>query len=109
MTLLRESHLAEDTYPRTVAARITLRIGLYSPQRWVGRIDCPVLVQIAAHDAITPRSVAERAAAKIGRSTVRVYNGGHFDPYVPPLFDTVVQDQLEFLKQHVPPVPRQNA
>jgi fermentation-respiration switch protein FrsA (DUF1100 family) len=108
-TLFRESDLSEDAYPRTVAARIALRIGLYSPQRWVGDIDCPVLVQIAAHDAITPRSVAERAAAKIRRSTVRVYEGGHFDPYVPPLFDTVVQDQLEFLRQHVPSVPSESA
>lgn len=108
LRLLEESGLGEDDYPRTVAARIALKIGLYSPRRWVEGIECPVLVQIAAHDAITPRTVAERAATKIHRSTVRVYDGGHFDPYVEPLFSSVVADQLEFLKVHVPPLPKEN-
>jgi fermentation-respiration switch protein FrsA (DUF1100 family) len=101
-TLLRESGLKEDAYPHTVAARIALKIGLYSPQRWAGDIECPVLVQIVAQDAITPRHVAERAAGRMRHSTVRVYDGGHFDPYVEPLFDTVIADQITFLHQHVP-------
>lgn len=109
LALIDASGLPEDAYPHTVAARIALRIGFYSPQRWVAQIDCPVLVQIAADDAITPRAVAERAAARIRRSTVHVYDGGHFDPYVEPLFDTVVADQVEFLRQHVPPLPKENA
>jgi pimeloyl-ACP methyl ester carboxylesterase len=101
-TLIRESGLKEDAYPHTVAARIALTIGLYSPQRWAGNITCPVLVQIVAQDAITPKRVAERAAGKMRHSTVRVYEGGHFDPYVEPLFGTVVADQIEFLHRHVP-------
>ncbi|MEH3034720.1 MAG: hypothetical protein PGN07_12020 [Aeromicrobium erythreum] len=109
LRLMHESGVAEDAYPRAVAARIALGIGLYSPQRWVRRIDCPVLVQIVAQDAITPRAVAERAAARIRRSTVRVYDGGHFDPYVAPLFDRVVADQIEFLTRHVPPLPKEHA
>lgn len=109
LRLLHESGLTEDAYPQTVAARIALRIGFYSPQRHVAGIDCPVLVQIAAQDAITPRRVAERAASRIRRSTVRVYDGGHFDPYVAPLFDTVVADQVDFLLQHVPPLPKEHA
>ncbi|GAA0466888.1 alpha/beta hydrolase [Streptomyces olivaceiscleroticus] len=108
-TLFRESGLKEDTYPRTVAARIALRIGLYSPQRWAGNIKCPVLVQIVAQDAITPRRVAERAAGKMRHSTVRVYDGGHFDPYVEPLFDSIIADQIEFLRHHVPSLPKERA
>ncbi|MFE6195793.1 alpha/beta hydrolase [Streptomyces sp. NPDC057838] len=104
--LFRESGLKEDTYPRTVAARIALKIGFYSPQRWAGNIMCPALVQIVAHDAITPKRVAERAASKMRHSTVRVYEGGHFDPYIEPLFGTVIADQIEFLHRHVPPLKR---
>ncbi|MEU2318949.1 alpha/beta hydrolase [Streptomyces althioticus] len=104
--LFRESGLKEDTYPRTVAARIALKIGFYSPRRWAGNITCPALVQIVAQDAITPKRVAERAAGKMRHSTVRVYEGGHFDPYVEPLFDTVIADQIEFLHRHVPPLKR---
>jgi dienelactone hydrolase len=96
------SGLTGDDYPSYVAARITLKIGLYSPTRHAGRVACPALVQIAAHDAVTPRRVAEKAAAKMVRSTVRVYDCGHFDPYVEPHFDQVVSDQLEFLRAHVP-------
>ncbi|MFD4223271.1 alpha/beta hydrolase [Streptomyces griseus] len=106
-TLLRESGLKEDAYPHTVAARIAVRIGLYSPQRWAGKIKCPVLVQIVAQDAITPKRVAERAAGQMRHATVRVYEGGHFDPYVEPLFDTVMADQIEFLRHHVPSLPKE--
>lgn len=103
LALLRESGLEEGAYPQTVAARIALKIGFYSPRRWTAKIACPTLVQIVAQDAITPRGVAERAAARIPRATVHVYDGGHFDPYVEPLFPTVVADQVEFLRHHVPP------
>lgn len=102
LTLLHESGLTEDDYPATVAARIALKIGFYSPRRWAGSIECPVLVQIVAQDTITPRRVAESAAARIPNSIVRMYDGGHFDPYVEPLFSTVVADQVEFLHRHVP-------
>ncbi|MDR6174222.1 fermentation-respiration switch protein FrsA (DUF1100 family) [Nocardioides zeae] len=103
LRLFRESGLEEDAYPRAVAARIALRIGFYSPRRWAARIVCPTLVQIVADDAITPTGVARRAAARIPRATVHVYDGGHFDPYVAPLFPTVVADQVDFLRHHVPP------
>lgn len=102
LKLIRESGLSEGSYPQTVAARIALSIGTYSPGRWVGSVECPALIQIVSDDAITPRSVAEAAAAKIRLSTVKVYPGGHFDPYVEPLFETVVADQIEFLTRHVP-------
>ncbi|GGV43272.1 hypothetical protein GCM10010293_49780 [Streptomyces griseoflavus] len=67
----RESGLKEGAYPHTVAARIALQIGFYSPQRWAGNITCPALVQIVAQDAIIPKRVAERAAGKMRHSTVR--------------------------------------
>lgn len=102
LKLIAESGLSEGSYPQTVAARIALTIGFYSPRRRAGRIECAALVQIVSDDAITPRHVAQAAAAKIPRSTVKVYRGGHFDPYVEPLFDAVVADQIDFLTLHVP-------
>ena len=80
-----------------------LKIGFYSPKRWAAGVRCPALVQLADADAVTPRRVAEAAAARMAEPTVRAYSGGHFDPYVEPLFTTVVADQLAFLRQHVPP------
>lgn len=100
--LIEDSGLKPDDYPATVAARIALKIGLYSPKRWAKGITCPALVQIADSDAVTPRHVAEAAAAQMAAPTVRVYSAGHFDPYVEPLFTTVIADQLAFLREHVP-------
>ncbi|GAB2861155.1 alpha/beta hydrolase [Nocardioides pacificus] len=99
---IEASGLVEDDYPAYVAARVTLKVGLYSPARHAGRVTCPALVQIAAHDTVTPRPVAERAAAKMPQSTVHVYDCGHFDPYVEPHFEHVVSDQLDFLRAQVP-------
>ena len=96
------SGLTEGDYPYHVAARITLKIGFYSPLRHAAGVRCPALVQIAAHDAVTPRAVARKAASKMPQATVHEYDCGHFDPYVEPLFDTVVEDQLAFLGEHVP-------
>ena len=101
--LIIESGLEEGDYPVTVAARIVLKIGFYSPKRWAAGVRCPALVQIVDADAVTPRNVAEAAAARMAQPTLRVYSGAHFDPYVEPLFSTVIADQLAFLRQHVPP------
>lgn len=100
--LIAESDDLDDSVRRDVAARIGLAIGRYSPGRRTGRISCPVLVQIAVNDAITPTRIAERAAAKIPMVSIRSFDGGHFDPYVDPLFDGVVADQVDFLERHVP-------
>jgi uncharacterized protein len=100
--LKADSGLTTGDFREDVAARIILRIGGYSPHRTADRITCPVLFQIAEHDAITPAHVAQRAVAKIKGSTVRTYDCGHFDPYVEPFFATVVTDQLAFLAEHVP-------
>lgn len=91
-----------DAYPITVAARIALRIGLYSPIRRAASVRCPALIQVADADTITPAAVARTAAARMPRGVLKSYPGHHFDVYVEPLFDTVVGDQLEFLQAVVP-------
>jgi pimeloyl-ACP methyl ester carboxylesterase len=100
--LIAESEVAQGEHRTDVAARIALKVGLYSPKRWAAGVRCPALVQIVDADAITPARIARATAARMAASTVHVYPGGHFDPYVDPLFERVVTDQLAFLRQHVP-------
>ena len=100
-----EAGLKAGDYPQHVAARIGLTIGRYSPIKHAAAVTCPALVQIAAHDAVTPRGVAERAAARMANATVHVYDCGHFDPYVEPFFATTIRDQLDFLAVHLPVTP----
>ncbi|MEH3155269.1 MAG: alpha/beta fold hydrolase [Gordonia paraffinivorans] len=101
--MARQSGFVRGTVPETVAARILLHIGRYSPIRTVSRITCPVLIQVADGDDIAPAASARAAAAKIPRSTVREYAGGHFDPYNDPLFPQVIGDVVDFLSTTVPP------
>ena len=101
--LIAHSNLAPDAYRQDVAARIGLKIGLYSPQRVMSNIECPTLIQIARHDAITPCAVAEKAARRITHASVRIYECSHFDPYVEPAFTSIIADQLAFLRENVPP------
>ena len=100
--LFAASGLKDGDYPEYVAARILLRIGLYSPGRTAGAIRCPAVVQIMSGDAVTPASVALKAASKIPGVTVHIHPGGHFDPYVEPMFPTVIEEQLAFLRTAVP-------
>jgi pimeloyl-ACP methyl ester carboxylesterase len=85
-----------------VAARIALRVPLYSPGRRATRITAPTLVPIAERDVVTPCEVALEAARRIPRGEIRTYDCAHFEPYLEPWFDTVVGDQIEFLAAHVP-------
>jgi pimeloyl-ACP methyl ester carboxylesterase len=88
--------------PGVVAARVTLAMPFYSPGRRASSVRCPVLVQIAREDAVTPPGAARRVARRVADATVREYDGGHFDPYVGERFEQVVTDQLAFLAERVP-------
>jgi len=80
-----------------VTARSALGVGLYSPGRRAGRIACPLLVQVASADAVTPPAPARRVAERAPRGELRAYPGGHFDIYHGAVFERAVSDQVEFL------------
>ena len=45
---------------------------------------------------------ALKAAQRAPRGELQRYPGAdHFTPYVPPLFDKVLEDQLAFLRKHL--------
>ncbi len=80
-----------------VSARAALQVGTYSPGRRASRVRCPLLVQIATEDAVTPPDPARRVAARAPRAELLAYPGGHFDFYIGDLFERVVSDQVGFL------------
>jgi len=92
----------EELLPENnVAARIALRVPFYSPGRVAEKITTPALIQLAKDDVVTPYDVALKVARRIPMGEVLSYECGHFDPYIDPLFDTVVGDQLDFLRRSV--------
>jgi fermentation-respiration switch protein FrsA (DUF1100 family) len=94
---------ATSTWRNEVCARIALSIGAYRPGAKAARIRCPILYTIAGDDVVTPARFAQDAARRAPRGEVKAYRCGHFDVYLPPLWDQVVADQTEFLVRHLGP------
>ncbi|MGE2730793.1 alpha/beta hydrolase [Mycolicibacterium vaccae] len=92
----REELLAQND----VAARIALRVPFYSPGRYAPRITAPTLIQVAEYDDVTPVDKALKAARRVPRGEVVVYDCSHFEPYLEPHFEKIVSDQIDFLHRH---------
>lgn len=85
-----------------VAARIALRLPLYRPGRRAPDVACPLLVQVAMDDVITPPEPALDAAAAAPRGELVSYAGlGHFDVYRGDPYERALADQLDFLRRHL--------
>jgi uncharacterized protein len=85
-----------------VAARVVLRVPTWRPARRAGDVRCPMLVQVAAEDALTPPAPAIAMAKRAPRGELVVYAGlEHFDVYRGDPFETAVADQLDFLTRHL--------
>lgn len=85
----------------TVAARIFLTLGRYSPGKLSSRLAMPLLVQVAEKDRTTPPKPAVKAAKKAPMGECITYDAGHFDIYVGSDFEKVVTDQINFLRKHL--------
>jgi len=85
-----------------IAARIGLRIGLYSPGRKAKRLGCPLLVLVCGEDLITPPEPAIKAAHEAPRGELQVYAGlPHFSIYRGQPYERAMGDQVEFLRRHL--------
>jgi pimeloyl-ACP methyl ester carboxylesterase len=99
-----------DEFRNEVAGRIGLKVGLYRPIRYAGRIACPWLLCVCDRDVVTPPEPALKAAKRAPRSEVRRYDVEHFDIYVGETFERVVADEVAFLERHLlADVPAQRA
>ena len=92
-----------STWKNEVCARIALKMGLYRPGLQAGKLRCPILYCIGERDDLTPARFAHKAAKSAPKAEVKSYDSGHFDVYVPPLWEHVVSDQIDFLKRHLKP------
>jgi len=91
----------DSLHQNRVAAAIAVEALLWRPASKAGKIECPLLVQVASRDLDTPPAPAAKAAARAPRGELRRYDCGHFDVYLNPWFDRVADDQVEFLKRHL--------
>lgn len=90
------------SYPKDVAARISLQIPFQFPGRQARNVDCPMHVVICERDSVAPPAPTQRYAAAAPKGEIKLYDTGHFDIYVGEWFERNVADQLAFLRRHVP-------
>jgi dienelactone hydrolase len=93
---------AGSRFVNKVAARFGLHIIRYFPGRKARLLRCPALFCVCEADSVAPASATLRHVRKAPRGEIKMYPEGHFDIYVGAGFERVVQDQLQFLRQHVP-------
>jgi len=90
-----------ENYRNEAAARFALDIVRYYPGRQTPKISAPVLFCVCDTDTVAPAAQTLRHARKAPRHEIKQYSHGHFDIYVGDAFESVVGDQVTFLKKHV--------
>ena len=84
-----------------ISARAALSVLSYRPGRSAKRVGCPVLLTLAARDAITPPRRAERLVGRAPLVEVRWYPARHFESFAGPLADRMLADATDFLQRHL--------
>ena len=73
----------------------------YRLERRARRIRCPALYCIAEDDEVNPPSLGEETARGVASAELRLYPGGHFDPFQGETFERMAADQIGFLERRL--------
>jgi uncharacterized protein len=85
-----------------IAARVLLRLPTHRPVKRAKRVSSPLLVQIVELETVVPNGPATRTARRATRGILKRYSGmHHFDVYTGEGFETLVADQVAFLREHL--------
>ncbi len=90
----------DSTWSNEICARVALAPP-YNLARKVRRIPCPTLYCLTEQDDINPPELGRLAAERVPRGELRLYPGGHFDPFLGENLDRMAADQVEFLTSHL--------
>lgn len=87
-----------------VCARIVIRMDKYHPLHTMGRIRCPVLLQVADKDISLPTKLVDKAASILGgRGELHRYPIDHFDVYHADHAERALTVQVDFFTRHLNP------
>jgi fermentation-respiration switch protein FrsA (DUF1100 family) len=93
---------AGSTWSNALCARVALAPP-YNLARKVRRIPCPTLYCLTEDDDVNPPALGRRAAETVPKGELRLYPGGHYDPFLGENLDRMAADQVEFLRRHLTP------
>jgi fermentation-respiration switch protein FrsA (DUF1100 family) len=89
-----------STWSNALCARVALAPP-YNLARKVRHIPCPTLYCLTEQDDINPPELGRLAAERAPRGELRLYSGGHFDPFLGENLDRMTADQVEFLRRNL--------
>jgi fermentation-respiration switch protein FrsA (DUF1100 family) len=73
----------------------------YRLERRARRIRCPALYCIAEDDEVNPPELGEMTARGVPSAELRLYPGGHVDPFQGETFERMAADQVAFLERRL--------
>jgi pimeloyl-ACP methyl ester carboxylesterase len=91
---------AGSTWSNAICARVALAPP-YSLARAVRKLPCPALYCLTEQDDINPPALGRRAAERAPLGELKLYPGGHFDPFLGESLELIAADQIEFLRRHL--------
>jgi pimeloyl-ACP methyl ester carboxylesterase len=89
-----------STWSNEICARVALAPP-YNLARKVRHIRCPTLYCLTEEDDINPPALGRRAAERVPDGELRLYPGGHFDPFLGDNLERMAADQIRFLRRHL--------
>ncbi len=94
----------DSTWSNALCARVALAPP-YNLARKVRAIPCPALYCVTEDDDVNPPKLGRLAAGRVPHGELRLYPGGHFDPFLGETFERMSADQVEFLRRHLGGAP----
>jgi len=88
----------DSTWRNELCARAALAPP-YRLEKKTKRIAIPILYCITEQDDVNPPELGKRAAQRAPQGELKLYPGGHFDPFLAETHQRMVDDQLNFLNQ----------
>lgn len=77
-------------------ARTLLEFVKYSPGKYFGKINTPIYVAACTKDNLAPADKTIQLAKKAKNSICKEYDCGHFEIYIEPFFEEVINDYINF-------------
>lgn len=84
-----------------VPARALTGFAGYQPREVADEVSCPALIVVGNKDETTPPELARDTAKLMPNAEVEEFDAGHFEVYVPPLFEQVARREAAFLSRHL--------
>ncbi|MEM5775413.1 MAG: alpha/beta fold hydrolase, partial [Anaerolineaceae bacterium] len=94
--------MTSKTWRNEVAPRVLSQLAKYKPGRRAADLKIPLLVCAGKNDQETPLEMARELADKAPMGQLKTYPFGHFDFYKIAHRQKIVDDQVKFLRTHVP-------